>query len=383
MRNCAITLACLSYGCAQIAGLSWQSSFREEPIGMQALATVLLASPSHYGSPILQHTGARRHGAASMQDISETVASAPDKSAEEIRNKEVATGHKMKAPVDIDPEEMKIMQTLQAHQAEANKQKLSIPDEVRTLVEYNHGYAVISTNSKQFPGTPTGSVVGFAPDENGSPLFCFSGMSTHTQDLMKDPRCSLTVAAKEFKGAQDGRVNLIGECVPVKGKEEKAKATEIYMKKHPGAFWATFGDFTWYRMKVENVRTVGGFARAGFINGEQYASGKPDVISAIQERVAGHMNGDHRDATIAMVKHYVGIDVEDAEITSMDRLGMYVKVTRTPIGKTESQSAKIRLPYARPVDDPKNIKAMIIEMTRMSAPPQPEAEEAKAEVAEQ
>jgi putative heme iron utilization protein len=31
------------------------------------------------------------------------------------------------------------------------------------------------------PGFPGGSVVGFAPDEEGRPLFIFSGMSTHTQ----------------------------------------------------------------------------------------------------------------------------------------------------------------------------------------------------------
>jgi putative heme iron utilization protein len=35
------------------------------------------------------------------------------------------------------------------------------------------------------PGFPGGSVVGFAPDEDGRPLFIFSGMSTHTQASRK------------------------------------------------------------------------------------------------------------------------------------------------------------------------------------------------------
>ena len=131
----------------------------------------------------------------------------------------------------------------QEHQQ--NAPKLGWPTDIRTLVQYNHGFAVMSTHSKAHPGFPGGSVVGFAPDEQGRPLFIFSGMSTHTQDLLADSRCSLTVAAKEFKGAADGRVNLMGTCELIKDEAEIEKAKEIYMQKHPGAFWANFGDFNW------------------------------------------------------------------------------------------------------------------------------------------
>ena len=37
------------------------------------------------------------------------------------------------------------------------------------------------------------------------------------------------------------------------------------------------------------------------------------------------MNGDHNDQTIAMIKHYVGIPCSDAQIVSIDSLGMMVK----------------------------------------------------------
>ena len=96
----------------------------------------------------------------------------------------------------------------------------------------------MSTNSKANPGYPGGSVVGFAPDEEGRPLFVFSGMSTHTQDILADPRCSVTIASKEFKGAADGRVNLMGEVTLLKN-EEKDAAKACYLAKHPGAFWGT------------------------------------------------------------------------------------------------------------------------------------------------
>merc|ERR1719480_361079 len=104
---------------------------------------------------------------------------------------------------------------LREHQMKAAK--LPGPVAVRTLVEYNHGFAVISTNSVSVPGYPGGSVVGFAPDDKGRPLFFFSTMSTHTTDLLQDGRCSLTVASREFKGAADGRVNLLGQAKEVVG----------------------------------------------------------------------------------------------------------------------------------------------------------------------
>jgi putative heme iron utilization protein len=84
------------------------------------------------------------------------------------------------------------------------------------------------------PGYPGGSVVGFAPDEEGRPIFVFSGMSSHTVDILADPRCSLTIADKNFKGAADGRVNLMGTCERLKDQAEIAKAKEIYLQKHPG-----------------------------------------------------------------------------------------------------------------------------------------------------
>ena len=79
------------------------------------------------------------------------------------------------AAQEMDPEEMKIQAALAEHQQ--NAPKLGFPTDVRTLIQYNHGFAVMSTNSKSNEGFPGGSVVGFAPDELGRPLFIFSGMS--------------------------------------------------------------------------------------------------------------------------------------------------------------------------------------------------------------
>jgi hypothetical protein len=59
-----------------------------------------------------------------------------------------------------------------------------------------------------------------------------------------------------------GRVELLTD----EAEKEAARAT--YLVKHPGAFWVDFGDFDWFRMNMEKVRFVGGFARAGSLSAD-------------------------------------------------------------------------------------------------------------------
>lgn len=278
------------------------------------------------------------------------------------------------AMANFTPEQQQRIQAFMEHQNSCPKP--GFPVDVRSLVQYNHGFAVMSTFSKSNEGYPGGSVVGFAPDEEGKPLFVFSGMSSHTQDILVNPKCSLTVAAKEFKGAADGRVNLMGTCRRIRDEDEIAKAKEIYKAKHPGAFWIDFGDFNWFTMDVEYIRFVGGFARAGSITADEYTAAKPDPIMAFGGHIAQHMNEDHMESTIAMVEHYIpGLAgdnyVREAIITSVDSLGMYVKITRDPDNEDrlpgQPQQFKLRLPFPRPVTERKDVKSVIVEMTQASS----------------
>mmetsp|Transcript_26926 Transcript_26926/g.39868 ORF Transcript_26926/g.39868 Transcript_26926/m.39868 type:complete len:333 (-) Transcript_26926:73-1071(-) len=283
-----------------------------------------------------------------------------------------APKHGTGAAVELDPEEMKTQAAFGEHQQ--NAPKLGFAVDVRTLIEYNHGFAVISTNSKANDGYPNGSVVGFAPDEDGNPIFIFSGMSSHTQDVLKDPKCSLTIASKQFKGAADGRVNLMGQ-VKLISQEDKEAAKAVYLKKHPGAFWVDFGDFNWFKMEIEKINFVGGFARAGSVSPEEYNNAKPDVIAEFGMHIASHMNDDHQGSTIAMIESQVpGINASEAVITSVDSMGMFVKVTRSPVNSEEQQQFKMRLPFPRKAENRKDVKEIIVEMTRAAAPA-PAAEE--------
>ena len=76
------------------------------------------------------------------------------------------------------------------------------------------------------------------------------------------------------------------------------------------------------------------------------------------------------DSTIAMVAHAIpGLDVSEAVITSVDSLGMYVKCTRQPRASDQPQQFKIRLPFPRKADGRKEVKDIIVEMTRSASKP--------------
>lgn len=267
----------------------------------------------------------------------------------------------------ISPEDQKLIEAFQKHQQGAVR--LSMAEEVRTLIEKSLFYGTLSTNSDQYPGYPTGSIVGFELDDEGLPFFVFSSMSAHTKDVLKDGHVSLTVLAGDFKGAAEGRVVLIGMCKKLFDKERQQKLRDVYLKRHKDAYWIDFGDFTYFQMEsIEAIRFVGGFAMAGSITPEDYKKAKPDPIAAFSAPVMKHMNDDHADSTIAMVKHYAGMPCSEAQIISMDRLGMTVKAKLEIAGGGYS---KVRLPYPVEVSDRKAIKEVLVQMTRASSPAPP------------
>src|SRR5580692_7841460 len=65
-------------------------------------------------------------------------------------------------------------------------------ERTRTLISLA-SVATLSTLSKKHAGFPFGSLMPFALDPAGRPIFLISNMAMHTQNLKADPRGSLFV----------------------------------------------------------------------------------------------------------------------------------------------------------------------------------------------
>jgi hypothetical protein len=69
----------------------------------------------------------------------------------------------------------------------------SFGERARTLA-YVGRVGTLSSLSAKHPGWPFGSVMPYALDERGSPLFLISSMAMHTQNVTRDPRAALMIA---------------------------------------------------------------------------------------------------------------------------------------------------------------------------------------------
>ena len=86
-------------------------------------------------------------------------------------------------------------------------------ERARTLLHLGR-VGSLSTLSRKRPGFPFGSLMPYALDQLGRPLFLISTMAMHTQNLQQDARASLLVTQPEAEGDPLGaaRVTVVGNA---------------------------------------------------------------------------------------------------------------------------------------------------------------------------
>ena len=146
------------------------------------------------------------------------------------------------------------------------ERRTSRAEAVRALLRSQRS-GVLCTLSEKLGGTPFGSLASYALSARGEPIFLFSALAQHTQNLAADPRASLFVvdaAAAAEDPQQAPRACLAGRVGPLGGAEaEDAKAR--FLAAHPQAEpWLAL-DFRIFGLAVEEVQWVGGFAQAGWV----------------------------------------------------------------------------------------------------------------------
>src|SRR5271154_3165062 len=92
----------------------------------------------------------------------------------------------------------------------------SFAERARTLA-YLVRTGSLSTVSRKQPGFPFGSVMPYALDERGRPIFLISTMAMHTQNLQGDSRASLLVTQPDASGDPLGasRVTVMGNVLTI------------------------------------------------------------------------------------------------------------------------------------------------------------------------
>ncbi len=233
----------------------------------------------------------------------------------------------------------------------------SFAERARTLV-YLGRIGSLSTLSRKQPGFPFGSVMPYALDSHGHPIFLISTMAMHTQNLQVNPHASLLVTQPDASGDPLGasRVTLLGDVLPVP-EPDVAEARGLYLARYDNSkYWVDFDDFSFYCMVAVDVYFVGGFGVMGWVSAADYERGQPDPLADAVTDIVQHMNADHGDALILLARVFAGIESQEAAMTSVDRLGFHVRL------KTQDGTRGARIAFLREASSPAEARNVLVDM---------------------
>lgn len=232
-------------------------------------------------------------------------------------------------------------------------------ERVRTLMALA-SFGTLSTLSRKHPGFPFGSLMPFALDSSGRPIFLISNMAMHTQNLKTDSRCSLFVGQAGADGDALGaaRATLVGNAEPVP-QNDVTGVREKYLDRHKNSqYWVDFSDFSFFRLQPIDLYYVGGFGVMGWVEAADYERAAPDPLAEAAPGIVAHMNADHIDSMILLARSHAGIEANDATMTSVDRLGFSLRLN------TDDGVKGARVNFLREVTTPQDTRVVLVEMVR-------------------
>jgi len=100
---------------------------------------------------------------------------------------------------------------------------------VRNLVEqaqFAHLCTIMSGMHHRRSGYPFGTVVDFAADGAGYPIFSLSPLAIQTRNIMEDPRCSLVFQMPGWAGLANARVTIFGDVYKLP-KDMQSAASDV------------------------------------------------------------------------------------------------------------------------------------------------------------
>ena len=195
---------------------------------------------------------------------------------------------------------------------------------VRNLVEqarFAHLCTVMSHMHHRRAGYPFGTLVDFAVDGAGMPLFCLSPLAIHARNLIEDPRASLVVQMPGWTGLANARVTIFGDIYPLPP-ELQDDAREIFLAKQQATGGSgsassvsrrdrwVLGSFTFFRMhRITDVYFVGGFGTVQWIDAAEYVGSSPDPIAT-----------DAPQRTLQVLNEVLGAELRESLGVGLDSL---------------------------------------------------------------
>jgi heme iron utilization protein len=255
---------------------------------------------------------------------------------------------------------------------------LTLADQAKTVL-LNNTQATLSTISGGFP---FGSLVNYTVWEH-QPILLLSKLAEHTQNLLADNKVSLFVTRPNprLDAMEWARLTLLGEAHLAEPKlleqhsDEQQSLRQAYLEQHPKAsLYVDFPDFSFYQIRLQSVRFVGGFGSMGWISVPDFWAATSDPVATLSEGVIEHMNADHCDAMQLIARHQLGqkapayllgSDQAHIEMISVDQSGYELRM-RPLDAKQGGDEQRLRVQFQSECRTSKELRLELVRQTNLA-----------------
>jgi putative heme iron utilization protein len=175
----------------------------------------------------------------------------------------------------------------------------------RLWFESFHG--MLSTHAVKFAGYPFGSLLPICRDAQANPLLLISHLAQHTQNLDKDPRCSLTLIRSEHADVlQWTRLTCLADAEPVTA----GSALERYCRYFPdGQRYHKELNFSLYRLRPKQFYLIAGFGSARWYDVSRVLDA-PHFHTAAELEILYQLNAHDHELLKRFLVH-LGLEIPD------------------------------------------------------------------------
>ena len=205
-------------------------------------------------------------------------------------------------------------------------------------------------------GDPYCSLVNVATAVDGAPLFLLSTLALHTKNILADTRVSLLLdERKEGDPLQGARIMLMGKATASAHNAVRA----AYLRRQPDAeSFASFGDFSFYRMEVARAHLVAGFGRIVDLKPQDILTDISDAqaLADSEADAISHMNADHVDACRLYATRLLGAPDGEWRCVGIDPDGIELQNGRQALW----------LPFPQRVNAPGPLRAILKQLAEQA-----------------
>ncbi|GKZ00541.1 hypothetical protein MPSEU_001006500 [Mayamaea pseudoterrestris] len=278
--------------------------------------------------------------------------------------------------------------------------RLNVNEQARTVTAVcTSGTLCTLSSHGGLEGAPFGSLVDYVLDDQGCPVLLMNDMSMHTINIQKAMQessnqgqsaqamvtlfiqlgSSSQTAASSSTGKSSNRQQDVSRC-SVTGnlvKLDMKNTADMDILRLRYSLTHSYADqvldspkFSLYRLVPTAIYYVGGFGvQATWVDPQEYQLANPDILATEASEILRKLNQpthwDDLRLTAQQVLGLVDQEIETIRVTTVDRLGMDLRVTTQAAGsrrKTKLETNEYRIGFRIPVRSVEDAKSEILKV---------------------